>query len=221
MGFTAAEPRAASAPLFPTRSGATPSKRRTIAAWQELSPEGHPTLGGHSARRSGAKRYARMGWTLQVIMHLGRWASAAVMAYVEEALAELAPGAPRKLEESVEDWQSPLPALSVRVAAVEEKLEALRRKLPRLVKECRKSEEVVREVDILPPPLPARWVVSDVGRKLHREVSGCASAPAYMWKCGCGWEFGCGWKYSFISDREAKSWTGPRCGGGCDLSETL
>ena len=42
-----------------------------------------------------------MGWLLQVIMHLGRWASAAGMAYVEEALSELAPGAPRKLEESI------------------------------------------------------------------------------------------------------------------------
>ena len=47
---------------------------------------------GHFMRRSGAKHFARSGVPLAKIQWLGRWGSAAVLAYVEEA-AEEAPGA--------------------------------------------------------------------------------------------------------------------------------
>ena len=160
-----------------------------------------------------------MAWSLQTIMHLGRWASAAVMAYVEEALSELAPGAPRKMVETVEDWASPLPALSARVSAVEEKLEALRKKVPRLLPAARKAEVVTQEVTVVAPPPDRRWVEATAGGKLHREVSGCAALPAYCWKTGCGWYFGSSTGYDFATDVRAQNWTGPRCAGGCDLSE--
>ena len=43
---------------------------------------------GHSARRFGAKAYARRGWTLWKIQALSRHASMAILGYVEEALTE-------------------------------------------------------------------------------------------------------------------------------------
>ena len=46
-------------------------------------------LSGHSARRSEAKELARKGWPLELISKLGRWGSSAILAYIEEAAAEL------------------------------------------------------------------------------------------------------------------------------------
>ena len=48
---------------------------------------------GHFMRRSGAKSWTRRGLTLASVQWLGRWGSAAVMMYVEEAAEEMAPGA--------------------------------------------------------------------------------------------------------------------------------
>ena len=67
-----------------------PSKKKVIEGWQRCAPPNQERISGHSARRSGAKRRAREGWQLNVIMLLGRWAGSSVMAYVEGALAELA-----------------------------------------------------------------------------------------------------------------------------------
>ena len=46
-------------------------------------------MSGHSARRSGAMFYTKEGPSLTDIMFLGRWKSAAVFRYMEEAMAEL------------------------------------------------------------------------------------------------------------------------------------
>ena len=76
-------------PLFPAKGGGAATKKQVVNSWQALAPPGHPSLGGHSPRLSGAKRRAPEGWSLTAIQHLGRWASSAVLAYVEEALADL------------------------------------------------------------------------------------------------------------------------------------
>ena len=78
-------------PLFPTCSGAVPTKAAVVAAWQSLVKPGVSiAVGGHSARRSGAKFYARALWPLLSIQLVGRWAGATVLEYVEEALKERA-----------------------------------------------------------------------------------------------------------------------------------
>jgi hypothetical protein len=71
-------------PLFPTAGGMAPTKAAVIAAWSRLSSRSL-RLRGHSARRSGAKTYARLGWLCYQIQFMGRWASAEVLKYVEEA----------------------------------------------------------------------------------------------------------------------------------------
>jgi hypothetical protein len=71
-------------PLFPTLGGIAPTKAAVISAWTRLSSRSTP-LRGHSARRSGAKTYARLGWLCYQIQFMGRWASAEVLKYVEEA----------------------------------------------------------------------------------------------------------------------------------------
>ena len=88
--------RAREIPLFPTLTLCTPDKGAVVASWQRLVAGGagpqQPTadIMGHSARRSGAKFFARCGWALWQVQFHGRWGSDAVKAYIEEAFAEIA-----------------------------------------------------------------------------------------------------------------------------------
>ena len=72
--------------LFPTSCGEKVSQFNLIRAWQTYLDEG---LTGHSARRSGAMQYTRLGMSVPEISFLGRWKSSAVFRYIEEALQEL------------------------------------------------------------------------------------------------------------------------------------
>eukprot|EP00972_Heterocapsa_arctica_P021085 3104386-Heterocapsa_arctica.AAC.1 len=62
-------------PTFPNGRGIAPTKVAVIAAWSRLSSRG-TLLRGHSARRSGAKTFARLGCCAIKLSCLGRWASA-------------------------------------------------------------------------------------------------------------------------------------------------
>jgi len=91
-------------PLFTTVAGGQVKEAALIGAWRALcaaaAQAGAPTPPGsdpnwqkptgHSARRSGAKLLARLGWALWMIQWFGRWASDAVKGYVEEVWTELA-----------------------------------------------------------------------------------------------------------------------------------
>ena len=82
-------------PLFPNALGGTPSKEAVVKCWQTLagpSVGNKEVVGGHSARRSGAKTLARCGWELWKIMFHGRWGSQAVCGYTEEVFSEVAGG---------------------------------------------------------------------------------------------------------------------------------
>ena len=67
------------APLFPTYDDKRLSQYNLVKSWA-IKLEGSIT--GHSARRSGAMRYARLGWHIQDIAFLGRWKSSAVFRYI-------------------------------------------------------------------------------------------------------------------------------------------
>ena len=73
-------------PLFITNKGEKTTKATMVAAWSKLLMKG---IRGHSPRRSGAMRYVRAGLQIQELAFLGRWRSAAVLRYAEEALREM------------------------------------------------------------------------------------------------------------------------------------
>jgi len=201
--------------LFPSKTGDTPTKQMMIDSWQLLAPEGHPRLGGHSPRRSGAKRRARAGWSITAIQHLGRWASSAVLGYVEEALAESVHGASRSFAERTEDWDTPLQELTKRLKKVEADITSLRRRDGTAERRAKAAEEALLAAEQALPE--RRWLVSDSG-KLHREASRSAKLPAYHWQTGCGWAFWRGVGYRFLPAEEAAAHAGSCCGGGCDLT---
>jgi len=132
-------------PLFCTLYGDEAPKQEVINAWQQLAPPEHPKLGGHTPRRSGAKRRAREGWPLNLIMLLGRWASAAVLGYVEEAMTETAPGFRQQLQLGYDNWEEALPTLSKRVSQLEGKLKGLRESASRNLKELQKKFETAEK----------------------------------------------------------------------------
>ena len=58
-------------PLFPRLDGSRAAKAQLVEAWGVVTSQSDkPT--GHSPRRSGAKRYARQGWSVWMIQFMGR-----------------------------------------------------------------------------------------------------------------------------------------------------
>ena len=76
----------ADTPLFSDSKGGPVSKIHMVTAWTKHIDE---EMTGHSARRSGAMKYARQGMSVQAIQFLGRWKSSAVFRYIEEAMTEI------------------------------------------------------------------------------------------------------------------------------------
>ena len=173
-------------PLFPTVDGRVPTKAATVAGWQRLV-SGAVSLGGHSARRSGAKRCAREGWQVLAIQHLGRWASAVVLEYIEEAYAEAPHGRPGRVEGELE-WSATPPW--------EERLQALEKKQRALLEEVRAGTRPEAHGAVLAAPpleremLPAHVLLMTPGsHKVHRQASGHPLAPSWTWATRCGCRF--------------------------------
>ena len=212
------------APLFPNADGSVPSKKKVIEGWQRLVPlNSKVVVSGHTPRRSGAKRRAREGWELSIIMMLGRWASAAIMGYVEEALAELpvsGDGSRRKKPPTnpLDDWEMAVPAL-------EERLKAMGSQLARVRERMSKSEAKVSEIEqkavaAAPEPLVRRFLKSTrPNGKIHREASRASEdTPTWAMTTGCGWRFGLSLHYEWITETEFRQ-TEDRllCDKGCDV----
>jgi len=203
-GVPAGSHAAWSTPLFSTVAGGTPSKAAVVAAWTKLAPaEVAPS--GHTARRSGAKARAREGWSVLAIQHLGRWASNAVLSYVEDALAETPHGHGLDASESavVPEWHA-------RVASLEERMgrlvEASGPPPPsRIEAEGDLAREAAcdRPTDLLVVALPAR--------KAHIRASASLCAPSWAWSTLCGWRFAGSASFCLLSPEQATLDNTPRC----------
>ena len=62
------------------------SKAKMIENWKMATK---PTISGHSARRSGAMEHIRQGLQIQELAFLGRWKSAVVLTYANDALQDM------------------------------------------------------------------------------------------------------------------------------------
>ena len=69
--------------IFSDNRGVKMKKAALVRSWQKYL---NGNMTGHSVRRSGAMGHARRGMSVTNISFLGRWKSAAVFRYVEEAL---------------------------------------------------------------------------------------------------------------------------------------
>ena len=178
---------------------------------------------GHSPRRSGAKRRARVGWPLNLIMLLGRWASDAVLGYVEETIAELTFGTQRGAAgratsssssgparaafgaaSEADDWEKILPSLSKRASELETQLKLLRDRAPReaAVRSEAQFESFESKLQTRAPV--ARLLKgTNPGGRLHKEATSWVGAPSWAWKTGCGWRFGTSVNYEWVTEEES------------------
>ena len=72
--------------MFVDSQGRRLSKNRMIEVWNSATGCG---VSGHSARRSGAMQHVRQGLQLHELAFLGRWKSAVVLTYANDALQEV------------------------------------------------------------------------------------------------------------------------------------
>ena len=90
--------------LFPDAEGSHVSKFHMVTSWaRALDGE----MSGHSARRSGAMRYARQGMSVQSIQFLGRWRPSAVFRYIKEAMTEIPMNMPQQEQQGENAAKSP------------------------------------------------------------------------------------------------------------------
>ena len=144
--------------------------------------DGGITVGGHSARRSGAKRCALEGWHITAIQHSGRWASSQVLEYVEEAYAEVpgtgqvAGGATVAVRRGLGFTAGP----SRQAQGGEEQQALISEKLPNAVKQS------VQTMSHLPSN------GQDIGQEelfVLALTSPANTAPSHAWSTRCGWYF--------------------------------
>ena len=69
--------------IFQDAEGKKLSKAKMVEGWAMVTT---PDIQGHSARRSGAMGYVRLGMPIQELAFLGRWKSSVVLNYAEDAL---------------------------------------------------------------------------------------------------------------------------------------
>ena len=190
-------------PLFPTPQGDKPSKATVVAAWTAcLRAEAQPpTPAGHSARRTGAKRRAKMGWSLWQIQFMGRWAASTVVDYVEEAMAEMtATWSMASSSASATHSASAQPATpgaSGNALTLLERIDTLES----LLDQIRNASSVVTK----PEPLTQADLTSNshklavVGSRAHRIDESVLEWPRTLWVTSCGWRCGDNYKLKIFS----------------------
>jgi len=210
-------------PLFATAAGKVQTKEQMAAGWQSLAPAGHPKASGHTARRSGAKHYARRAWRLLSIQGLGRWGGPSVLFYAEEALHELARDPARgdvQLAEGIpENEDAPVEALTRRVERAENALGKLRKEVhaladtprPAQVEDSSPEETALvlhENAEFLELPAIADIVTpikATTGNKRVHILASLATGDAPAWATTrCGWRAGSSENYVHINREDAQ-----------------
>ena len=203
-------------PLFPASNGDAPSKNLVIEAWSAgwLNPSGARALSGHSARRTGAKRRAKLGWSLWQIQFMGRWAASTVVDYVEEAMAEVTvdwsagAGGQDQQEPECSHTSLAIPALSDRVEKLEARLE-----------EWRNAGKAFdnNSLDMMAPGAEySAYKVLLTGTRAHKIDSSILEWPRTLWVTSCGWRCGANAKIKIFESSKFEKCGTELCGRpGC------
>lgn len=203
-GVLQTDDESADIPLFPTSEGKTPAKHDVVKSWTALfegvgedegldEAEEDPASGrllyegvdGHSARRSAAKLFTRLGWTKTKVQFAGRWGSDAVLNYIEE-VAELGDREFNLDADKVQppgdgDGQSVAQSVAGALLALEERLETFEGKVEKAYMTKEEMMEVLQAETALKPS----YMRKD---KVHRVAT--TLGKRRYWETCCGWKFG-------------------------------
>ena len=172
-------------PLFKFAKGGKKTKAHLVKAWsRELDPQ----MTGHSARRSGAMYYTRLGLAVEEIAFLGRWKSSAVFRYVEEALSER-PANWRGIHPTVELGK--IVDHSRGLETVAERLGVNKEDVP-VDKPPESEEDCMRQLEIPEAPQARNLWVTSTGRRnkvTHTVTKAAWNCDLNEWSTACGWHF--------------------------------
>jgi len=166
--------------MFPNVAGNKPSKTEMVSTWRSIS---RGDIAGHSARRSGAMAYVRRGMGIRELAFLGRWRSAVVLTYAEEALESTPANRPCPTM-APEIGAAPgtpcpgTPAKLIMTPVVETKPKAQGR--------------AAGQLEIGKPKAKSLWVKSTERggtNPLHFISNADWSLPMKDWSTACGWSF--------------------------------
>ena len=191
-------------PLFPRLDGSRAAKAQLVEAWGVVTSQNDkPT--GHSPRRSGAKRYARQGWSVWMIQFMGRWAASTVLEYIEEAMAEVTacwarlpvccPSGELEANEAgrLAGTKGGCPKLSERVDRIEQIILDTRERLAQ--SESQGGRLSLKMLEIEDQVMGRQWVWKTTDscerdRTVHLVVEESLEWPNALWTTKCGWRFG-------------------------------
>ena len=172
--------------VFLTREGKAPTKQDVVNSWKWIST---PTCTGHSARRSGAMHYVRLGMNISELAYLGRWKSSAVLSYAEEALEEVAAnrGHPvEQLSREQKNFAESHSSQDLHQPQLEDSKEQPHEKSP-----SGQAEDLPWPRVVNPPN--ALWVVTKgkgaSPRPVHLVTQASWAIPLSKWNTACGWAF--------------------------------
>ena len=166
--------------MFPNATGNRPTKTEMVSTWRAIASG---DIAGHSARRSGAMAYVRRGMGIRELAFLGRWRSAVVLTYAEEALETTPANRPCTIVAS-EIGAAPgtpcpgTPAKLVMTPVVESKPKSHGR--------------AAGQLEIAKPKAKSLWVKSTErggSNPLHFISNADWSLPMKDWTTACGWSF--------------------------------
>ena len=152
-------------PMWTSSRGIAVNKSEMISSWRWLCGK---AITGHSARRSGAMAYVRLGLPIQELAFLGRWKSAVVLTYAEEAL-QTHPANSRIMQN----------CSMVKAAKPKSKAKAIK--------------EVTQPTKVIATKPSVMWVAANgykaTARVWHRVAAAGWNMPMHKWTTACGWCF--------------------------------
>eukprot|EP00438_Fugacium_kawagutii_P013979 Skav200730 [mRNA] locus=scaffold274:57547:58635:+ [translate_table: standard] len=167
--------------LFKT-IGRVKRDRSHVSKWWAKTLD--PQLTGHSARRTGAMMYTRMGLQLADLAFLGRWRSSAVFRYMEEAMQERPMNTMVPKEVLLQEMQSPTQALENLVNKSKNEKTLQENQSIERAEETR----IAKQED---PQETTLWATSwrQGNRTSHRVVRAAWGLDLNQWTTACGWHF--------------------------------
>ena len=202
----------------------TPSKYAMVNTWRAYLGE---NLTGHSARRTGALKYIREGWSIAQVAHLGRWKSSAILLYAEEALETMPANkmnpVGERVKEIVEDnsMQTEFEEYKVWTTSLREEVNLLKKKMTSQGEELEKAAELWQNLESQHESAVPCKVLSLRTKTVHYNMAKVAASPTASWRTQCGWYF---YGNNFMFEKEnvkvncqkclafcAKQWGGEGC----------
>ena len=179
-----------------TKEGKRGTKGQLVRDWKIIY--GKETT-GHSARRTGALRYIKLGWSISQVAYLGRWSSSIIYQYASEALSSMPVNDTKAFQGVMVGEQtnqggkvatpSWAPSLEDVKAQLATEVEAIRLDQKATLDKLDQEVKVLKEraekgSDKLPP-----FVQHYNSKVVHYNSNLANCSPPFAWKTLCGWSY--------------------------------